>query len=79
MQDLIEHLKTTMPNLPDDNIETLVEGGEYKLTSKDASTLLLLDDGDRLDYYYDVVEQLQSKFADEPEILARIGKAAGNW
>jgi aspartyl-tRNA(Asn)/glutamyl-tRNA(Gln) amidotransferase subunit B len=65
--------------LSDDCVNTLVDKSDYNLTPKDASTLLSLDDGDRLDYYYDVVEHLQTAFSDQPDILARVGKAAGNW
>ena len=61
----------------DDSLNVLVE--EYGLTSKDASTLLVLDDGDRLDYYFSVVESLKIIFAENVEVLARIGKVAGNW
>jgi aspartyl-tRNA(Asn)/glutamyl-tRNA(Gln) amidotransferase subunit B len=65
--------------LSDECINTLVNNNDYNLTSKDASTLLSLDDGGRLDYYYDVVEHLQTAFKDQPDTLARVGKAAGNW
>jgi aspartyl-tRNA(Asn)/glutamyl-tRNA(Gln) amidotransferase subunit B len=78
-QDLIHHLRNTLPPLSDDCIGTLVNNQSYSLTSKDASTLLSLDDGERLDYYYDVVEQLQTIFHNQPDILQRAGKATGNW
>jgi aspartyl-tRNA(Asn)/glutamyl-tRNA(Gln) amidotransferase subunit B len=78
-QDLVDHLRDTLPALADDCVSVLVDNEAYNLTSKDASTLISLDDGDRLEYYYDVVEHLQSIFADQPDILARIGKVAGNW
>ena len=65
--------------LSDECVSTLVDNEYYGLTSKDASTLLLLDDGDRLDYYFDVVEHLRKTFGDNPDLLARTGKAAGNW
>jgi aspartyl-tRNA(Asn)/glutamyl-tRNA(Gln) amidotransferase subunit B len=56
-----------------------VNDPNYSLTSKDASTLLSLDDGERLDYYYDVVEHLRTAFQDQADMLQRVGKAAGNW
>lgn len=65
--------------LSDDLINMLVTQTEYGLTSKDASTLLILDDGDRLDYYLDVVQILRNTFKDDPTTLARVGKVAGNW
>jgi Asp-tRNA(Asn)/Glu-tRNA(Gln) amidotransferase B subunit len=41
-QDLISHLKLSLPKLPDTMVETLA--AEYGLTTKDAGTLLSLDD-----------------------------------
>jgi aspartyl-tRNA(Asn)/glutamyl-tRNA(Gln) amidotransferase subunit B len=79
MQDLVDHLRATLPSLPDESIQSLSGSREYGITSKDASTLLLLDDGDRLDYYYSVVQHLRSTFSTNSEILARVGKSAGNW
>ncbi|KAF2478020.1 uncharacterized protein BDR25DRAFT_275689 [Lindgomyces ingoldianus] len=76
--DVVEHLRETLPMLSDDYIQKLVSK-EYGLTSKDASTLLLLDDGDRLDYYFDVVENLRSTFSGTRDVLSRVGKVAGNW
>lgn len=79
LQDLVERLRSTLPMLSDDCVNILIDSNSYGLTSKDASTLLLLDDGYRLDYYFDVVEHLRAIFSTEPEILARVGKIAGNW
>jgi len=61
----------------DDSLNVLVD--EYGLTSKDANTLLVLDHGNRLDYYFSVVESLKITFAENAEGLARVGKVAGNW
>jgi aspartyl-tRNA(Asn)/glutamyl-tRNA(Gln) amidotransferase subunit B len=63
----------------DDCVNMLVNGEDYGLTIKDASTILLLDDGERLDYYFDVVESLKSTYSGNAEVLARVGKVAGNW
>ncbi|CAI6334937.1 unnamed protein product [Periconia digitata] len=76
--DLVDHIRQTLPELSDESIHKLVDS-QYNLTAKDASTLLTLSDGDRLDYYYEVVEQLRTIFVNEPAIHARIGKTAGNW
>lgn len=77
--DLVNHLRHTLPMLSDDCVNTLVDSENYGLTSKDASTLFLFDDGDRLDYYFDVVEHLRHTFPGHPDILARVGRVAGNW
>ncbi|KAJ4303394.1 hypothetical protein N0V90_002287 [Kalmusia sp. IMI 367209] len=78
-QDLIDHLQETLPALSDETLSTLVDSSTYNLTTKDANTLILLDDGNRLDFYFDVVEHLQATFFEQPEIMARLGKVAGNW
>ncbi|KAL1595154.1 hypothetical protein SLS60_009842 [Paraconiothyrium brasiliense] len=78
-QDLVDHLRQTLPTLSDETVSTLVDSSTYGLTAKDANTLILLDDGDRLDYYFDVVEHLRNTFSEQPEVLARVGKVAGNW
>ncbi|KAF2268424.1 hypothetical protein CC78DRAFT_551294 [Lojkania enalia] len=78
-KEMVAHLRNTLPMLSDDAITMLVDVQIYGLTPKDASTLLLLDDGDRLDYYLDVVQYLRSALSDYPETLARVGKTAGNW
>ncbi|KAF1941754.1 hypothetical protein EJ02DRAFT_403895 [Clathrospora elynae] len=77
--DLIEHLKRTLPKLPDVNVDSLVQ--TYGLTTKDAITLLSLDDGSRLDYYLETVNILlsQTKGQESDVPLETIGKIAGNW
>lgn len=57
----------------------LVDPKEFGLTAKDAGTLLILDDGARLDYYLDVVQILRETLKEEQALLPRVGKAAGNW
>jgi aspartyl-tRNA(Asn)/glutamyl-tRNA(Gln) amidotransferase subunit B len=57
-------------------IELLTE--QYGLSKKDAGTLLSLDDGDRLDYFFDVVAQLGGFDLGEVD-QGHLGKVAGNW
>jgi aspartyl-tRNA(Asn)/glutamyl-tRNA(Gln) amidotransferase subunit B len=57
-------------------IDTLA--AEYGLTTKDAGTLLTLEDGDRLEYFFDVLSHLQA-FDDSSRDQTQLGKAAGNW
>ncbi|KAF2274830.1 uncharacterized protein EI97DRAFT_434732 [Westerdykella ornata] len=78
-KDLVQHLKSSMPLLSDDVIEMLVDPKRYGLTAKDAGTLVVLDDGDRLDYYLEVVEILRRIFSEDFAALSRVGKMAGNW
>lgn len=78
-KDLVEHLQNTLSMGSDEAIDMLIDPSQYGLSTKDASTILVLDDGHRLDYYFDIVKHLQSEFANEPHHLSRIGKMAGNW
>ena len=69
----------TLPKLPDVNVDTLVH--DYGLTTKDAITLLSFDDGERLEYYMDVVADsvsLAHERHDDASLQA-LGKIAGNW
>ena len=52
----------------------------YGLTTKDAITLLSLDDGERLEYFADVVRcQVESEQVGKDVPLASLGKITGNW
>lgn len=76
-KDLIDHLTTTLPVLPDEQIRRLVEA--YQLSIKDARTLVALDDGDRLDYFDTVVAILSRIANDFNEHHIQYGKTAANW
>lgn len=60
--------------LPDETTTLLTTDPRFNLTTKDAKTLATLDDGDRLDYYFDVVEYLQAQSQDTSS-----GKIVSNW
>jgi len=75
--DLVEHLRSTLPELPDRTVERVQS--EYGLSSKDAKTLTALDDGDRLDYMEEVVELAWQKVVKGQADQAKIGKMAANW
>lgn len=68
-----------MPKLPDVNVDTLVQN--YGLTTKDAITLLSFGDGERLEYFLDVVAELVRQANERQEDITSqaLGKIAGNW
>lgn len=67
-----------MPELPDATLNHLVQ--RYGLTSKDALTLLSLDDGERLDYFLCVVEHVKALTGNEDDAsTSALGKMSGNW
>lgn len=78
--DLIAHLRDNLGVLPDAELDILTT--RFGLTTKDALSLLALDEGRRIEYFYDVVDALRAL---EPEGLDAdataepLGRAAGNW
>lgn len=79
--DLVEHLKSNLAVLPDAELDTLIS--EHGLTAKDASSLLNLDNGARVQYFYKVTDHLK-------ELIALAGSSSrqdvdacsplvGNW
>ena len=54
--DVVEYLRDTMGVLPDEEVDALVR--EYGLTAKDAMSLVNLDDGRRVEYFYNVIQEM---------------------
>lgn len=84
-KDLIEHLRTSLAVLPDAELDTLIT--DLGLTAKDALSLIILDDGARVQYFYKVLngidKQMQSNQAEEGNV-AKLGyrsyaTLAANW
>jgi len=48
----------------------------FGLTPKDTMTLLSLDDGDRLEYFREVIADMTSTHTDD---IAELGRVTGNW
>ena len=72
-QQLIQTLEKTMPWLPDHMLHLLTV--KFGLTEKDARTLMSFDDGDRVEYFFEVVNQVSKADEDKPQV----GKLVGNW
>jgi aspartyl-tRNA(Asn)/glutamyl-tRNA(Gln) amidotransferase subunit B len=73
--DLVTHLKTTLGILPDQEINILVE--DYGLTTKDAMSLVSLNDGGTAEYFKNVVDKYLLLSPNED--LEKVGKLCGNW
>lgn len=73
---LVEHLRSKLPLLPDQLLTQLTEDPEHGLTMKDAKTLLSFDEGDRVDFYFEVLANLKQRLIETPPQLGRI---VGNW
>jgi aspartyl-tRNA(Asn)/glutamyl-tRNA(Gln) amidotransferase subunit B len=74
--DLLHHLKDNLGTLPDKELELLTQ--EFGLTMKDALTLVSLNDGGRVEYFYNVVDELAILNPDE-DAPKRFGRVCGNW
>ncbi len=57
--DLISHLRDTMGQLPDAEVDELI--ARFRLTPKDALALTALDGGMRVEYFWNVVEALTAR------------------
>ena len=83
--DLVEHLRGSMGQLPDAETEELIR--DYGLSPKDALSLMLLDDGGRIQFFYDVVGALEHRLGSDPGPVGPAGEEdpkrhrilAGNW
>ncbi|KAI1139413.1 aspartyl/glutamyl-tRNA amidotransferase subunit B [Hypoxylon sp. FL0543] len=77
--DLVDHLRGSMGELPDAEVDRLIQ--RFGLTPKDALSLVALDEGKRVEYFWRVVHLLSRQFgpnASLPEYLPCCQLAA-NW
>ncbi|KAJ4293051.1 hypothetical protein N0V88_005715 [Collariella sp. IMI 366227] len=77
-EDLVQHLRSSMGMLPDAEINELVD--KYGLSSKDALSLMMLDDGARIQYFYNVLDALEGWLGvNEATPDQRHTQLAANW
>ncbi|KAK7423200.1 hypothetical protein QQZ08_009197 [Neonectria magnoliae] len=79
--DLVNHLRNSLAVSPDSELDTLV--AEFGLTPKDALSLINLENGARVQYFYKVVKSLEEKITGdgteaEPDFKT-YASLAGNW
>ncbi|KAH7361796.1 aspartyl/glutamyl-tRNA amidotransferase subunit B [Plectosphaerella cucumerina] len=78
--DLVDHLRNSIAFLPDEELSELV--ADYGLTAKDAASLLALDNGARIEYFYNVVAslglRLRAEDARRPSV-SDYAPLAANW
>ncbi|AEO60034.1 hypothetical protein MYCTH_2308837 [Thermothelomyces thermophilus ATCC 42464] len=78
--DLVAHLASSMGVLPDAEIDELV--GRYGLSAKDALSLTTVDDGARVQYFYNVLDALEARLGLDKTGAAsdqRHALLAANW
>ncbi|KAK2737297.1 hypothetical protein FQN57_000381 [Myotisia sp. PD_48] len=76
-EDLVQHLRSNMPPMPDELLHTLRHDPSYGLSIEDAKPLIELDDCARLDYYQDAIDILKSLCSSSDSFAG--GKVTGNW
>jgi aspartyl-tRNA(Asn)/glutamyl-tRNA(Gln) amidotransferase subunit B len=76
-QGVVQHLRKTLPMLPDELLAMLTSDPSHGLTMKDAKTLISQDDGDRLEYYMNVLDHVQAEMGSET--ANGLGEKVGNW
>lgn len=74
---LVEHLRFTLPELPDITVERVQK--TYGLSVKDAKTIVSQDDGDRLEYMEETIQLLGQLLVDSNQDQLKLGKNVGNW
>ncbi|ETS75275.1 Glutamyl-tRNA(Gln) amidotransferase subunit B [Pestalotiopsis fici W106-1] len=76
-QDLISRLRGTLGQLPDAEVDELVQ--EFQLTPKDALSLVALDGGNRVEYFWNVIDALVSRLPAEATSNLACFQLAANW
>ncbi|UNI17463.1 hypothetical protein JDV02_003804 [Purpureocillium takamizusanense] len=80
--DLVQQLRKSLAVLPDTELDKLID--DFGLTAKDALSLITLDNGARVQYYYKVLDSIQKMIAAEfaagtmPDFKS-YSTLAGNW
>lgn len=74
-EDLVQHLRSSLAVLPDTELDTLIAQG---LTAKDAASLIVLDNGDRVQYFYRVLQLVEDSLA-APSDAKTYTATVSNW
>ncbi|KAH8668984.1 GatB/GatE catalytic domain-containing protein [Xylariales sp. PMI_506] len=76
--DLVSHLQDSMGQLPDAEVDELIT--EFNLTPKDALSLVALDNGSRVEYFWNVIEALNARLSSSSEEDRMVCfQLAANW
>lgn len=91
-RDLIEFLRDTLPELPEETVARLVDG--YGVSEKDAWTLVEADEGERAEFYFETLEILRARLrerdghaansgpqseGEKKAEIANLGRQTANW
>jgi aspartyl-tRNA(Asn)/glutamyl-tRNA(Gln) amidotransferase subunit B len=80
-KDLVNYLRENLAVSPDTELDNLI--ATHHLTAKDAASLLIIDNGHRIQYFYKVLSLLEAKLKADTEMEALDVKTcsllASNW
>jgi aspartyl-tRNA(Asn)/glutamyl-tRNA(Gln) amidotransferase subunit B len=84
-KDLVEHLEESLAVLPDSELDTLIN--DFGLTAKDALSIISLDNGARVQYFYKVLDmidqRMQADFSERSQMprpeFRKYATLAANW
>lgn len=84
--DVVDYIRKTLPTLPDRLLLQLTDANTYGLSKTDAQIFLSIDNGERLEYYQDVIESMMALQESEDldskgsrEVSAKLSLVASNW
>lgn len=79
--DLVDHLRDSLAVSPDTEIDALI--ADFGLTSKDAFSLINLENGARVQYFYKVLKSLKEKLTQDAQLdltdFRSQASVAANW
>ncbi|CAJ2509636.1 Uu.00g146620.m01.CDS01 [Anthostomella pinea] len=75
--DLVHHLRDTMGELPDVEVDGLMK--DFGLTAKDALSLIALDGGMRIEYFWNVIDALTARLGPDALENQLCFQLAANW
>jgi aspartyl-tRNA(Asn)/glutamyl-tRNA(Gln) amidotransferase subunit B len=84
--DVVDYIRETLPTLPDRLLLQLRDSNTYGLSKTDAQIFLSIDNGERLEYYQDVIESVMALQESEDlgskgslEVSPKLSLVASNW
>ena len=76
-EDLVSHLRESMGQLPDAEVDMLIK--QFSLTPKDALSLSALDGGNRVEYFWNVIDALTARLGSDQADNLVCFQLAANW
>ncbi|KAI1344387.1 aspartyl/glutamyl-tRNA amidotransferase subunit B [Xylariaceae sp. FL0016] len=75
--DLVQHLRQSMGELPDSEVDTLMR--DFELTAKDALSLIALESGRGVEYFWNVTDAITARLGSSSPDNLPCYQLAANW